>query len=110
MQVKPYLKSVFSFLLSALLFCGAGASAQVIVNSVSSAAQVHQVPNQELISINQADAELLASVMNGVGMKKAQAIIDFRQSHGEFTRLEDLLQVKGIGESTLERNRHLLSL
>jgi competence protein ComEA len=42
--------------------------------------------------------------LNGVGMHKAQAIIDYREQHGEFESINDLLHVKGIGPSTLERN------
>jgi competence protein ComEA len=37
-------------------------------------------------------------------MHKAQAIIDYREQHGEFESINDLLHVKGIGPSTLERN------
>ena len=62
----------------------------------------------ETININQASLEQMVENLNGVGMHKAQAIIDYRVQHGEFESINDLLHVKGIGPSTLERNRDSL--
>ncbi|WP_370554298.1 ComEA family DNA-binding protein [Edwardsiella tarda] len=45
-----------------------------------------------------------------MGLDKAQAIVDFRQQHGAFASLEQLLQVKGIGRALLEKNRARLAL
>ena len=57
------------------------------------------------VDINTASAEELAEAMNGVGLKKAQAIVQYRQEFGPFKSLENLLDVPGIGASLLERNR-----
>lgn len=62
----------------------------------------------ETININQASLEQMVENLNGVGMHKAQAIIDYREQHGEFESINDLLHVKGIGPSTLEKNRDSL--
>ena len=62
----------------------------------------------ETININQASLEQMVENLNGVGMHKAQAIIDYHEQHGEFESINDLLQVKGIGPSTLEKNRDSL--
>jgi competence protein ComEA len=48
------------------------------------------------VNINTANAEDL-NILPGVGPITAQAIIAFRETHGSFSALEDLLQVKGIG-------------
>lgn len=57
------------------------------------------------VNINTASAEELSEAMNGVGIKKAQAIVQHRKEFGPFKSLEQLLDVPGIGASLLERNR-----
>ena len=56
------------------------------------------------VNINTADAETIASVLSGIGLKKAQAIVEHREHHGRFDAATDLTKVKGIGEGTVERN------
>lgn len=65
---------------------------------------------QSKVNINSANAELLASVLAGIGMKKAEAIVSYRKAHGKFKKIEDLAKVKGIGESTIDKNRGKLLL
>ena len=62
------------------------------------------------VDINTASAEELAEAMNGVGIKKAQAIVQYRQEFGPFNSLEQLQDVPGIGASLLERNRSRIKL
>lgn len=62
------------------------------------------------ININTADAEALQDGLIGIGAVKAQAIVDHREAHGPFASVDELLEVKGIGASTLEKNRARLSL
>ena len=62
------------------------------------------------VDINTADANTLASTLNGVGAAKAAAIVAYRESNGPFKQLEDLLQVKGVGEKILEKNREVLMI
>lgn len=57
------------------------------------------------VDINSADAKTLAEGLNGVGLTKAEAIVAYRDEHGPFSSAEDLAQVKGIGEKTVEKNR-----
>ncbi|MBL7635792.1 MULTISPECIES: ComEA family DNA-binding protein [Atlantibacter] len=59
---------------------------------------------ERTVSINNASAEELASALNGVGMKKAQAIVNYRDENGPFKSVEDLKQVPGMGNSLVERN------
>ncbi len=62
------------------------------------------------VNINDADAETLANALKGVGQKKAQAIVSYREEHGPFTKKEDLLKVRGIGEELLARNQDRIKL
>jgi competence protein ComEA len=56
----------------------------------------------ETININTADAAALDK-LNGIGEKKAEAIIAYRTEHGEFKTLEDLKEVSGIGDKMFEK-------
>jgi competence protein ComEA len=56
------------------------------------------------VDINTADAETISTELNGIGLSKAKAIVDYRKKHGPFRSAEDLSLVKGIGERTVERN------
>jgi competence protein ComEA len=64
----------------------------------------------EKININTASAEQLAAALNGVGAAKAQAIVQFREQNGPFKSVEELGQVKGIGEATLAKNKDKISI
>lgn len=57
------------------------------------------------VNVNEVDALTLSRVMNGVGPKKAEAIVEYRKQHGRFHTIEELVAVKGIGPGTLNRNR-----
>ncbi len=59
----------------------------------------------ELVNINTATAQELAQVLVGVGTSRAQAIVQYRETYGDFIHPEDLLLVKGIGDRVLETNR-----
>ncbi len=62
------------------------------------------------LNINTASAEQLADSLKGVGLKKAQAIVEYRETYGEFKSINELTAVKGIGEKTLEKNKFKLVL
>ncbi len=51
--------------------------------------------------INYADQAAIEE-LNGIGPSKAQAIIQYREENGLFKTAEDLLDISGIGEKTLE--------
>lgn len=56
------------------------------------------------VNINSASADEMASVP-GLGEKKSQAIVKFREKHGPFARVEDLKKVDGIGDKLFEKIR-----
>jgi|GEM_PF-913365 len=71
-------------------------SARISETTASSAAK--------LINVNTATASQLCS-LKGIGEKKAAAIIQYRDEHGDFTSVDQLLNVPGIGEKLLESFR-----
>lgn len=60
--------------------------------------------NNDPIDLNRATAQELVQ-LPGVGETIAKRIVDFREEHGPFKRVEDLMKVKGIGEKSLEKIR-----
>lgn len=57
------------------------------------------------VDMNTADADTIARELNGVGLTKAQAIVEYREEYGRFESPDDLLDVTGIGPHILEANR-----
>lgn len=62
------------------------------------------------LNINTATAEEIATTMKGVGSSKSKAIIEFREKHGKFERLDEIMRVKGIGFATLDKNREKITV
>lgn len=58
------------------------------------------------LDINSADAATIAASLDGVGLVKAREIVAYREMFGSFRSVEELLEVKGIGSATVERNRN----
>ena len=57
------------------------------------------------VNINKASASEIAEALNGIGESKAQAIVAYRQQHGQFKKASDIVQVKGIGQAIFEKNK-----
>ncbi len=64
----------------------------------------------QTVNINRADAATLASVLTGIGPSRAEEIIRYREAYGPFESIDELTEVKGIGKSTLEKNRARITL
>lgn len=62
------------------------------------------------VDINTADAGTLASAIDGVGERKARAIVRYRQDNGPFSSVDELARVKGIGMKTVDNNRTNLTV
>lgn len=81
----------------------------------------HAVPNKEnsikknpplvihKIDLNAADLSQLTGSIKGIGKKRAQAIIAYRKSHHGFKSLEELAEVKGLGQHFVSANRDKLN-
>lgn len=61
------------------------------------------------VNINTADKDTLMTI-KGVGEKRADAIVAYRKEHGAFASVDDLTQVDGIGQSTVDGNRDNLTV
>jgi competence protein ComEA len=62
-----------------------------------------------LVNINTADLDTLV-LLPGIGPSKAQAIIQYREQNGLFMRIEDIQKVKGIGPSTFDSIKDLITI
>lgn len=62
------------------------------------------------VNINTADAATLSKQLKGIGPSKAAAIVEYRQKHGPFKSIDQLTQVKGIGEKVIAMNRDAITL
>ncbi|MCP1104728.1 helix-hairpin-helix domain-containing protein [Serratia nevei] len=107
--------------LAALLLCLAGpaaaagkteASAPMLSTPASNGGQsvMTKATEEVAVSINQATAEQLAAALSGVGLKKAEGIVRYREQNGPFTQVEQLQEVPGIGPALFEKNRSRLKM
>ena len=63
----------------------------------------------DMVNINTADKATLVEMIKGIGEKKAEAIIAYREQNGPFRNVDELALVSGIGEATVEKNRDKLT-
>jgi competence protein ComEA len=77
-----------------------------LILAVLVSAQVYAGP----VDINSADADMLASAIDGVGEKKAATIVQYRETNGPFASVDELVNIKGIGAGTVDRNREKLTV
>lgn len=66
--------------------------------------------NAELVNINNADAETIAFHLKGIGETRANAIIAYRDQHGPFKSIEEIMNVPGIGDKTFDNIKADLSV
>ena len=70
--------------------------------------QAYAAPEE--VNINTASVEQLAEALTGIGPSRAAAIVEFRDAHGAFTSVDELLAVRGIGERVLADNRERIKI
>lgn len=69
----------------------------------------NSVNEPALVNINTATAHHLRR-LDGIGETTARAVIEYRETHGDFASTEELLNVKGIGSNTLEKIRDRITV
>jgi competence protein ComEA len=87
------------------IFSSLSSAENIRINDIS--LNANQV--DERIDINHADMKTL-SLLKGIGIKKAKAIIKYRDENGKFITVDDLLNVNGIGEQILALNKTRLTI
>jgi competence protein ComEA len=85
-----FMKSVLVLILAGLMSCAAWAVVPVNVNTAS--------------------AEEISENLKGIGVSKAQRIVEYREAHGQFLHVDELVNVKGIGVKTIDNNRGMILL
>ena len=100
--------------LHALLFTLLASFSGLVVASETAKTAASEPVTQQVtelgkININTADSETLQE-LSGIGEVKAKAIVSYRETHGNFASVDELLEVKGIGEALLKRNRDKLTV
>lgn len=107
MIIKTFSRCAASLLLSSAILSTAAHAAGTTQNTPTKPAS-EQTANR--VSLNSANAALLAEHLIGIGPTKAEAIVAWRSENGRFSDIEQLLEIKGIGTATLNKNKHLITL
>lgn len=97
--------SLLCFLLSIMTF--SNFSLAEIKPTESTPKEQKQV---EQVNINTASVEELTKALNGIGASKAQKIVEYREKFGPFVSIEQLKEVSGIGQATLDKNAGKITL
>ena len=92
--VRPFLRSTGA----ALLLMAASLTAQAAP------------PERAPVNINSADAATIAENIRGIGLKRAQEIVAYREANGPFRDAYDLTVIKGIGERIIANNESRIRL
>ena len=98
---------IFSLLFVLLAGLSVGVSAAEPAKEAAAKPAAAQVEAVGKVNLNTASINELTA-LKGIGEKKAQAIVDYREKQGKFTTVDQLADVSGIGPATLEANRDMI--
>ncbi|KPX41467.1 helix-hairpin-helix domain-containing protein [Pseudomonas syringae pv. tagetis] len=114
MRTSIFSALIFALLTSTSVAVSADPSSQppvsqsAMMENAAPAAALEQ--RNDRVNLNTADAQTLQKELAGIGKNKADAIVAYRDANGEFTSVDELIEVKGIGKAILERNREKLAI
>lgn len=106
-MLKSSLSSLLFAVLASLSLAAVAAETPKTESAKPAAVQAAQVA---VVNLNTADVDTLQRELTGIGETKAKAIVAYREEHGNFASVDELLEVRGIGQATLEKNRDRLSV
>jgi competence protein ComEA len=81
----------------------------LVFSSFSVLAQKSGPPSTEKINLNSATVEQLQS-LPGIGPTTAKSIVEYRTKAGKFNRIEEIINIKGIGEKKFQKIKDRLLL
>ena len=96
-------------ILAVLAFAATGAAADQKTASAKSTAATVKATAASPVNLNTATQAQLET-LPGIGAKAAQRILEYRQKNGNFKKIEDLMNVKGIGEKAFLKLKPLLTI
>ena len=103
------IRMAFAMTLCLVLFCSSMPALAQKADAAPAPAITSKTAAAAKINLNSATAEQLTS-LPGIGAATAKLIIEHRTSAGKFNRVEELMNVKGIGEKKFEAIKDLLTL
>lgn len=78
--------------------------------SLTQPAAAQNIAPGAIVNINRADPETISRYLKGIGPVKAEAIVAYREKYGPFKSVEELADVKGIGDKTVARLKPFIRL
>lgn len=105
-----YLKTFLSTVLLSTVMLGFLATSAAAMENSTPSSKDTPAAIENTVNINHATAIDIAVMLKGIGLKKAEAIVEWRIANGKFTDIDQLTEVKGIGEKTLLINKGKISL
>jgi len=98
MKIRLLISLLFCFILSTHVNAATPAAAPVAVES----------PVASTINLNTADVKTLSKSVKGIGLKRAEAIVKYRETHDGFKSVTELEQVPGLGKRFVETRKEEL--
>lgn len=110
LSIKPWAALAVLILMLAVALALLAGSPSAIAQEQKTAATATVDAGPGRVNINSADAQTLATGLKGVGESRAMEIVRYREAYGPFASIDELAEVKGIGKSTLDSNRDVITL